>query len=96
MNKVFSILQCVFFLALSALVSCNPMESEDDVLFKRQNVENIIEVSNLREISEGFKPAILFRGVLLRSDSKSNNLLFDGEGKDLGTLEDFMVILMRT
>ena len=63
MNKVFSILQCVFFLALSALVSCNPMECEDDVPYFKgtKRGEYKIEMSISGDI-EGFKPAISFRG----------------------------------
>ncbi len=92
MKKVFSILLSlsVLFLALSALVSCNPTESEDDVPYVKgtKRGEYKIEMSISGDI-EGFKPAILFRGYYYKVTQSPNNLLFDGEGKDLGTLEGF-------
>ena len=67
MNKVFSILQCVFFLALSALVSCNPMECEDDVPYFKgtKRGEYKIEVSISGDI-EGLSLQYYSGGIITK------------------------------
>lgn len=92
MKRVFSVLFSLsaFLFVLSAFVACGSTESEDDVPYFKgtKRGEYKIEVSVSGDI-EGFKPAISFRGYYYEVTQSPNNLLFDGEGKDLGTLEGF-------